>query len=401
VPGERRGLWVPKGVLHCPVVQWIEEDSIALRNRGAPHNVLYLRRSHRQAWPVSGALPRSGDGLTAQWITEALQQRYSGVAVASVRQGQTVAGTATKIQLLLEFDEAGRRAELPPSLYAKGGFDWHEVAFSASYIAEAIFYADWAPRIKANIPRCYYAGRDEGQGIVLIEDLGLRGATYGGGVVEPLGIDTVAQVVKLLASIHAATWNLPVLASLRTLGQRVGTNFIDHFLAPDYYAKCLSEPRGAFIPKPFHDPERMLAGLRANWAQAETGPQGFCHGDAHMGNLFYEPDGTPGLLDFQAYVRTSPLHDIAYHVVGSLDPDELRRHGRGLVRLYLAELDRLGVKDLWDEEDAWLRFRKHTMHGLLWFATPETMQPAAVVAAHGERFGLAAEEYGLTALLAV
>ncbi len=350
---------------------------------------------------MNGPLPRSAEGLTAQWVTEALQQHYPGVVVTRVEQGRTVGGTATKIQLMLEYNEAGQAAGLPPSLYAKGGFDWHEVAFSASYIAEAIFYADWAPQITANIPRCYYTGRDEGQGIVLIEDLGLRGATFGGGVVEPLGIDTVAQVVRLLAAVHAATWNLPSLATLRTLGQRVGKNFIDHFLAPDYYARCLSEPRGAFIPKPFHDPVRMLAGLRANWAQAETGPQSFCHGDAHMGNLFYEPDGTPGLLDFQAYVCTGPLHDISYHVVGSLSPDDRRRFDRELVRLYLAELARHGVKDMWGEDEAWLLFRNHTMHGLLWFATPETMQPAAVVAAHGERFGLAAEEYGLTALLGV
>ncbi|MCK9540818.1 MAG: ecdysteroid 22-kinase family protein [Novosphingobium sp.] len=353
------------------------------------------------ATPVTIPLPRSPDGLTAEWLTAALQERYPGVEVTALRHGRTVGGTGTKIQLLPEYNAAGCAAGLPAALYAKGGFEWHEVAFANSYIAEAIFYADWAPRITANIPRCHYAGHDEGQGIVLIEDLGLRPATFGGGRVEPLDVDTVAQVVRLLAAIHAATWNAPGLGTLRTLGQRVGTNFIDHFLAPEYYAQCLSEPRGAFIPVEFHDPARMLAGLRANWAQAETGPQSFCHGDAHMGNLFFEADGTPGLLDFQAYVRTGPLHDVSYHVVGSLAPEERRAHERELLRLYLVELARLGVSGMWDEEEAWLRFRQHTMHGLLWFATPEAMQPAAIVAAHGERFGKAARDYGLAALLGV
>lgn len=346
-------------------------------------------------------LPRTPEGLTAAWVTQALGNLYPGVEVTALRHGRIVGGTGTKIQLHLDYNEAGQAAGLPPSLYAKGGFDWHEVAFASSYVAEAIFYADWAPEMTANIPRCYFAGRDEGQGIVLIEDLGLRQARFGGGVAEPLDPATVAGVLRLLAAIHAATWNKPQLGTLRTLGQRVGTNFIDHFLAPDYYAACLAQPKGAPIPKDFHDPARMLAGLRANWAQAETGPQSFCHGDAHMGNLFFGPDGTAGLLDFQAYVRSAPLHDVCYHVVGSLSPDDRRLHDRDLLRLYLAELRTLGIDHAWDEDEAWLRFRKHVMHGLLWFATPEEMQPAAVVEAHSNRFGRAADDYRLAELLGV
>ncbi len=255
---------------------------------------------------MSIPLPRSPDGLTAEWVTQALQQNYPGVEVTSLRQGTVIGGTGTKIQLLLEYNDIGQAAGLPPALYAKGGFEWHAVAFATSYIAEAIFYADWAPGMAANIPSCYFAGYDEGQGIVLIEDLGLRHVRFGGGQVEPLDATTVSQTLRLLASIHAATWNQPRLAKLRTLGQRVGTNFIDHFLAPDYYAQCLAAPKGSHIPKTFHDPARMLAGLRANWAQAESGPQSFCHGDAHMGNLFFEADGTPGLLDFQASTTRTP-----------------------------------------------------------------------------------------------
>ena len=348
---------------------------------------------------MSIPLPRSPDGLTAEWVTQALQQNYPGVEVTSLRQGTVIGGTGTKIQLLLEYNDIGQAAGLPPALYAKGGFEWHAVAFATSYIAEAIFYADWAPGMAANIPSCYFAGYDEGQGIVLIEDLGLRHVRFGGGQEEPLDATTVSQTLRLLASIHAATWNQPRLAKLRTLGQRVGTNFIDHFLAPDYYAQCLAAPKGSHIPKTFHDPARMLAGLRANWAQAESGPQSFCHGDAHMGNLFFEADGTPGLLDFQAYVGSGPLHDVCYHVVGSLAPDDRRAHERELLRLYLAELKALGVTDMWEADDAWMRFRKHTMHGLLWFATPDEMQPAAIVEAHSERFGQAAQDFDLAKLL--
>ena len=72
---------------------------------------------------------------------------------------------------------------------------------------------------------------------------------------------------------------------------------------------------------------------------------------------------------------------------------------RELLRTYLAELAAHGVTDVWQEDEAWLRFRKHTAHGLLWFASPEEMQPAAIVEAHAERFGVAADEYGIVQLL--
>jgi aminoglycoside phosphotransferase (APT) family kinase protein len=145
----------------------------------------------------------------------------------------------------------------------------------------------------------------------------------------------------------------------------------------------------------------MLAGLRANWVQADTGPQSFCHGDPHQGNMFFESDGTPGYLDFQAYVRSAPLHDVNYVVVGSLSVEDRRRHARDLLGFYLRELAALGVSDLWPEAEAWERFQQHTMHGLLWFATPEEMQPAAIVEAHSRRFGAAAEDYDLARLLGV
>ena len=117
--------------------------------------------------------------------------------------------------------------------------------------------------------------------------------------------------------------------------------------------------------------------------------------------MFFEIDGTPGYLDFQAYVRSAPLHDINYVIVGSLSVEDRRRHDRDLLRFYLDALAKLGVTGIWPEAEAWDRFRRHTMHGLLWFATPEEMQPAAIVEAHSLRFGTAADDYGLAGLLGI
>jgi aminoglycoside/choline kinase family phosphotransferase len=101
------------------------------------------------------------------------------------------------------------------------------------------------------------------------------------------------------------------------------------------------------VPKAFHDTKRVLAGLKAMWAMVDDGPQTFCHGDPHQGNLFFEADGTPGYLDFQAYVHGSSLHDINYLVVGALSVEDRQKHDRDLLKFYLSELHRLGVTNGW------------------------------------------------------
>ena len=345
-------------------------------------------------------LPMDFQEITADWVTLALQERYPGVEVTRLQLGQIIRGTGSKAQLLLTYNDKGPEYGLPPSMYAKGGFDWHKAAIKESYQAEARFFSEWAPEMKANIPKGYYGGWNEDNGVALMEDLGLRNASFGSGDAQPLDIDTARNVIRLLSAIHASYWDDPRVMTLRSLGLRVGSKFM-WMLEPDYYAAVLKEPRGAGQPRFFHDPARVHKGLEANWNHVDTGPQTFCHGDAHQGNLFFEPDGTPGYLDFQAYVHCAGLHDINYFVVGSLSPEDRRRFDRDLLNLYLDDLQALGVRNIWSPQEAWDRFRRHTMHGMLWFLSPVEMQPADVCEAHGWRFGTAAADYDLANLLGV
>ena len=45
----------------------------------------------------------------------------------------------------------------------------------------------------------------------------------------------------------------------------------------------------------------------------------------------------------------------------------------------------------WDE--AWLSYRRHMLHGLLWFLCPTQMQPLEIINANVERFGAAASDH--------
>jgi hypothetical protein len=80
-------------------------------------------------------------------------------------------------------------------------------------------------------------------------------------------------------------------------------------------------------------------------------------------------------------------------VAGALSIEDRRTHEESLLRGYLAALAAGGADPVpgWDE--AWLSYRRHMLHGLLWFLCPTQMQPLEIINANVERFGAAASDH--------
>ena len=144
-------------------------------------------------------LPLTFEEISSEWLTQALSQRYPGVEVTSFAIDSGMHTTSSKARLHLQYNDAGQRAGLPPQMYIKGGFDprvlkriWGGLAI------EVRFFTEIAPELKINIPRCYFAQFDEKsrQGIVLLEDLTARGATFGAPN-RPVTPDRVAAMLEL------------------------------------------------------------------------------------------------------------------------------------------------------------------------------------------------------------
>ena len=57
----------------------------------------------------SKSLPIRVEELTAEWLTRALSSRYPETVVTEVHIGTIIAGTATKVRLLLSYNDAGHR----------------------------------------------------------------------------------------------------------------------------------------------------------------------------------------------------------------------------------------------------------------------------------------------------
>src|SRR5690606_27130857 len=95
------------------------------------------------------------------------------------------------------------------------------------------------------------------------------------------------------------------------------------------------------VPARLRDGQQMHRAFQAMWEGAANTLRCGIHGDAHVGNMYFLPDGTPGFLDWQCHMCGPALDDFAYSLVGALSIEDRRRHERELLRYYL---DRLSAR---------------------------------------------------------
>jgi hypothetical protein len=293
-----------------------------------------------------------------------------------------VHGTATKVLLEVDYQD-DVKATRPSAVCIKAPFEPHAEMMAATgiYETEALFFRDIRPSLAVNAPAAYYADIDRPTrfGIVVLEDLTLRGATFLCAT-GPVTVDQVATALEGLARLHASWWASPKLDEHAWLdlavteGNAAGAYF--KTLGPDVIARRLAQPtRGPVIPANLHDPDRIV---QAFWAWTGTlppGPHCLVHGDSHVGNSYLLTDGTVGLCDWQTVRRGRWAHDVSYFVGSALDPDHRARAERDLLRHYLDQLARHGV-DPPSFDDAWTDYRRHMMYGFFaWLTNLEEFQP--------------------------
>lgn len=318
-----------------------------------------------------------------------------------MKVGEVVGGTAGKVRLRLSYNEAGRSQGLPTTMVVKGDFGHHALVpqLTEAYRREARFYRDWAPLLQINMPRCFFAGADDETrpGLLLLEDLAVRNVEFGRAG-QPMTADGVARVLDLLASLHSRWWASPDLLRLDAFPGGLSLAFT-LVLDPAHWESCLSRPVAQTVPAAFLDRDRLERALRASWEfGAADSPQCLIHGDPHLGNLYFETDGTPGLVDWQFFMAGPWVHDVQWAVVTSLDIGDRQKHEGDLLAHYLDRLAGHGT-DPPSFEDAWTAYRRSLVYGLLWVANPEECQPDEVNTPNVQRFAAAVSDHDVFELL--
>lgn len=335
--------------------------------------------------PQKMLLPKTLDSITPKWLTDALGRRYPGVEVVSAEITKVLHGSATKVLLSMFYNEAGIQAGLPPSICLKGGFEDHAHEIADVYAAEVNFYTRYAPELSIRLPDCYFGGIDPdgSQGIVLLENLEHSGCTFGHAA-RPMVVDTAAETLETLAILHGQWWNdrsrfIPIM----------NMDLYAEMLSDEHLKPAFDGLQGERVASEFKEPGAMAEFIRRLWEVFSGEPHCILHADSHIGNMFFDPDGNPGFIDWQTLSSGHWCRDVAYFIVGSLDIEVRRKNERDLLTHYLECLS-ARMEDPPDFDEAWLSYRRHTMYGLFaWVACPLDMQPMEVVKPCADRFAVA------------
>jgi hypothetical protein len=282
------------------------------------------------------------------------------------------AGTHERHQLVITYNDAGRRAGLPGSIFTKslpsvvtrmiGGFN-------GTARVEGRFYMHLRPQLAIEAPVGYHAASDRRTfaSILLLEDLvATKWATFCNHR-TCVSREMAEDMIDLLASLHARFYGdqglatrYPWVASYPrwfTIGAEK--------MSLEYYTRKALEAASHVIP------DSVLAQRDAVWPAAmrvlavhDSEPGGLIHSDVHIGNWYRTAAGKMGLCDWQCLARGHWSRDFAYAVTAALTPEDRRNWEKDLLLRYLDRFaERTGVKP--DFERSFLHYRQQMVHALL------------------------------------
>jgi aminoglycoside phosphotransferase (APT) family kinase protein len=322
-------------------------------------------------------VPCTPYAVTPEWLTAVLCGKVPGAVVTHVEVKPASAGTHERHQLKVSYNEEGRRAGLPVSIFTKslpsivtrmiGGFN-------GTARVEGSFFTQIRPQLEIEVPLCYHSAYDRRTfaAIHLLEDLvATKSATFCNHrtyVTRAMADD----MIDLLAALHGRFYGDPTLAERYrwlasyprwfTIGAaKMGT---------EYYTRKAFDAAAHVIPAEVmaRRDDVWPATMRA-LALHDSEPQGLIHSDVHIGNWYRTGAGQMGLCDWQCLSRGHWSRDFAYAVTASLTPDNRRSWERELLARYVERFaEKTGVKP--DFDLSFLRYRQQIAHALaMWTIT--------------------------------
>jgi len=348
-------------------------------------------------------VPCSPAAITAEWLTAVLCDKTPGAVVTGVEVKPASAGTHERHHLVVSYNEQGRRAGLPGSMFTKslpsvvtrmiGGFN-------GTARAEGSFYMQLRPQLEIEAPVGYHAAFDTRTfaSILLLEDLvAAKAATFCNHKTD-VTRSMAEDMIDLLAALHARFHGDTALATqYRWVAPyprwfTIGARKMDL----EHYTRKAFDVASQVIPP------RVLARRDDVWPAAlralalhESEPQGLLHSDVHIGNWYQTGAGRMGLCDWQCLARGHWSRDVAYAVTAALTPDDRRAWERDLLTRYLERFAALtGSRP--DFEASFRNYRQQIVHALLmWTITLchspllPNMQPADTTVTMIERISTA------------
>lgn len=191
--------------------------------------------------------------------------------------------------------------------------------------------------------------RDYGRGkfLLILEDTRYRpeGCIFKTILQEPVDIEAIKSICHTFSQQHVAFWRCPP-SSVWSYSPETG---LPSKNTPPV-VRLLLEGALSIVKKKFGSRLRLTPKVeetfhlllakyhivRKFWS---TEPVTLCHGDSHMGNLFFDSSMKKvGFVDFQCLSVEHCLRDISYHLFNSYPPDVLVNIEEMIIGYYLDTL---------------------------------------------------------------
>jgi hypothetical protein len=296
------------------------------------------------------SLPRSINELDAQALSAIMGRRVTSVSIIG---GD--AGTSSRARLALTGDD------VPASVFVKMPAETVATRLMGELgrlaRTEVMFYRELAPQL-TGLPASYGSAFDSltGRFVLVLEDLAVDPCVFPD-TLHPLEPDQAAQIVELLAKLHATFWErLPANAS-RWVYSASG----DHTsLLTGPLLNTSARRLAGRTDIPVEDGRFIIDNYRAVAKLIDEQPNTVMHGDAHPGNVYFR-NGEAGLLDWQAVRRGHPGRELSYTLVTGMTTADREACQRDLLTTYRRALAAAGGPEL-NGDDLWLRYRQGALY---------------------------------------
>lgn len=296
----------------------------------------------------AGDVPARIEDVTPAWLTATVARDVPGAVVTDVAFGAGSSGTSVRRQLRLTYNEAGRDAGLPATVFAKATPTlMTRLANGATGTSrtEAGFYREVRPELEIEAPRGWYSAVDARnfRSIHLLEDLtDTRGATFCTPTTE-IGLDEARQLVDVLVALHGAPAARDLAAGRRPDWLRTYAGWWEAGMTvaniERYHAKGMAQA-ASVLPAELRSTSRDLwDAFQRSVAAHDAGPVTLIHNDVHLGNWFRTDRGRLGLCDWQCVCVGIGVRDLAYAIATALHVEDRRRWEDELIGRYGAALD--------------------------------------------------------------
>ena len=255
-------------------------------------------------------LPTEIEDLTADWFSKALTREVTEATVVD-----RSSGTTGRARVVLRGD-----AGVPESVFVKlPPFDEQQRALvdqTGMGVAEARFYRDLAGAVAVRVPGAWFAGTDDHDYVMVLEDLVAAGCRFPSPDDDDIA-NRALDIVEQLAALHAPFWeserfatggDLEWLSERGSRGGGGGRKFVR--LAVET------------IGDRFGDAFRRLADIYLSRAPDivqlwREGASTLVHGDSHIGNLFVDvaAGDRTGFLDWAVVCRAPGIRDVVLRLV--------------------------------------------------------------------------------------